>query len=239
MNDKGNRALGIYLEEIAKDGMLSDEQERELAARAAEGDAKAAEKLTTANLRFVVKMSRQYLGKGLGAEDLICEGNIGLMRAARKYKPSSGKRFVVFAAPYIRQAMEKAISEQTGLYKVPKDADTQAERRKSKALSADAPLGGRMDVNLMGIIPDREASMADENLNDISITEEINRAIDVLDDRQETVVREFYGIGRDHKTMAEIAAGMGLKRERVRQIRDKAIVKMCKGNRRLRELLKE
>lgn len=238
MNDNGNRSLEIYLEEIAKDNLLSDEQERALAAKIAEGDEKAIEKLTTANLKFVVKMTKQYHGKGLNTEDLICEGNIGLMKAARKFKPDCGKRFVVFAAPYIRQAMEKAIDQQAGLYKVPKDADSALERKKSKALSADAPLGGRQNVNLMGIIPDNDASMADENFNDTAIVEEITKALDMLDDRQKEVVTGFYGIGCHHKTMAEIATDMGLKRERVRQIRDKAIIKLCKKSKQLKELLK-
>ena len=110
-----------YIEDIANEQLLSDKEEQELAEKIKVGDARALEKLTKANLKFVVSLAHQYRNRGLGEDDLISEGNIGMMYAAQKFDGSKGVRFVVFAAPYIRKAMEEAIKEQATLYKLPKN----------------------------------------------------------------------------------------------------------------------
>ena len=114
-------ALNRYLDEIGREQLLTNEEERELAERIAKGDERALSKLIEANLKFVVSVARQYKGKGVDMEDLVSEGNLGLMKAAAKFDASKGVRFVNFAVVYIRQSIEKAIDQQGGLYQVPKD----------------------------------------------------------------------------------------------------------------------
>lgn len=199
-------ALDIYLDEIGGKALLTDEEEKQLAERIAQGDAMAVERLTTANLKFVVALAKQYAGKGVDMEDLISEGNIALLKAAGKYPRHQQKRFVVFAAPFIREAMDKAVGELT---------DTAASQIK------------------------REESLASSDHSaDEAMIDEIEQSLDSLDDRQRKIICEIYGIGSHPKTMAEIAEEMGLKRERVRQIRDKAVRKLCKEHRALKEILK-
>src|SRR5574344_2000279 len=177
-------ALDIYLDEIGSKALLTDDEEKALAERIAQGDAKAIEKLTTANLKFVVTLAKQYTGKGVDVEDLISEGNIALLKAAAKYPRHTNKRFVVYAAPAIREALEKAVGEQS---------DTAAQQiKREESLTDNAP-------------------SADEAMID-----EIEQALDVLDERQQHIIRHAYGIGVHHKTLAEIGEEMGLKRERVR-----------------------
>lgn len=210
MNGNGKKALGIYLDEIGKGERMSDEQERALAARIASGDDAAVGELTAANLKFVVRMCREYQGKGLTTEDLIGEGNIGLMRAARKYAPDCKKRFVVFAAPYVREAMEKAIA---------KDGDqgtaSEGQRAKDDLRRTDEAR-----------LADLDATLADEATDSKAAMERIVKAMETLDERQRRVISCYYGIGRPSMTMAEIAVEMGVTRERVRQIRDKGKRKM-------------
>lgn len=210
MTDK-KKGIDIYLGEI-KGEKMSDEQEKSLAERIAAGDEKATEELVVGNLRYVVKLARSYSGKGVAVEDLIGEGNIGMMRAAKRFKPSTGKRFAAFAAPFIREAMEDAIGRQEDPRRVIKDE---------------------------GSVADTSAVLADEQMADYERQRKIEKALGVLDDRQRTVVSAFYGIGTARQSMAEIAENMGLKRERVRQIRLKAERLLCKENRQLKGLLRE
>ena len=129
-----------YIEDIANEQLLSDKEEQELAEKIKVGDARALEKLTKANLKFVVSLAHQYRNRGLGEDDLISEGNIGMMYAAQKFDGSKGVRFVVFAAPYIRNAMEEAIKEQATLYKLPKNETSRFEQKRSHAISIDQPV---------------------------------------------------------------------------------------------------
>ena len=122
MTDTG---LNNYLDEIGRQQLLSDEQERELSERILRGDQRAVSQLVEANLRFVVKLATLYRGQGLQMDDLVSEGNIGLLTAATKFDASRGTRFVSYAAPYVRQQMERAIDQQNGLYKMPKGASAQ------------------------------------------------------------------------------------------------------------------
>ncbi len=220
--------LDKYLEEIKKTSVLTEEQEAALAERICAGDSKAVEKLVTANLRFVVSMASKYQGRGIDLSDLVAEGNIALMRAAERFEAGRGSRFVSYASPFVRKAMEQAIALQTGLYNVPSDERTPLERKRSRALSADASLGGRANVSLLSVLENLDSPSADGMLGEQSFNEAVSEAMKELSDRERMVVMMFFGIGREKLTFAEIGMEMGLKRERVRQIRDKALRKISK-----------
>ena len=231
-------ALNRYLDEIGKEALLSDEVEKELSQKIQQGDAKALSKLVEANLRFVVTIARQYKGKGIAMEDLVSEGNIGLMKAASKFDASKGVRFVNYAVVYVRQAIEKFIEQQAGLYQVPKDVkDEVVARQQSMPLSVDAPLGHRTNMSLLSVLVNQDAPQADERVHSEAIEAAVEYALGRLDERETKVVNSFFGIGQERETMAEIAEDMEVKRERVRQIRDKAVRKLRKAYKaRLREL---
>ena len=224
-------ALNRYLDEIGKEQLLTNEEERQLAERIAKGDSRALSKLVEANLKFVVTVARQYKGKGVAMEDLVSEGNIGLMKAAAKFDASKGVRFVNYAVVHIRQAIEKAIDQQGGLYQVPKDVKQDLARQQSISLSVDAPLGHRTNMSLLSVLVNKDAPLADECVHSEAIEDAIEYALGTLDDRERRVVNAFFGIDQEHETMAEIAEDMDLKRERVRQIRDKSVRKLRKAYR--------
>lgn len=225
-------ALNIYLDEIGKETLFSDTEERALAERIKEGDERAFSKLVEANLRFVVTVARQYKGRGLAMEDLVSEGNIGLMKAASKFDPAKNIRFVNFAVVYIRRQIEKAIDQQAGLYQVPKDVrDGGVARQQSVPLSVDAPLGRRANMSLLSVLVNKDSQMADERVHSEAVEDAIEFAIGLLDERESRVVHALFGIGQEYETMAEVAEDMQLKRERVRQIRDKAVRKLRKAYR--------
>lgn len=227
--NKENNALNTYLNEIGSKKLLSDKEEAELAQRILNGDEKALNKLMSANLTFVVSLATQYKNRGLDIEDLISEGNIGMLKAAKKFNPGHGHRFVTFAAPYIREAIEKAIEQQVGLYRVPRNMKDEAlEKKRSRALSIDAPVGGSTELSLGRVIPNKDAPDPDQLLQKQNIERELADIVRQLPVREQQVVQYFYGIGVETKTMAEIAQNMGLKRERVRQIRDKAVRQLLK-----------
>ena len=222
-------ALNRYLDEIGHSNLLSDEEERELSRKIRLGDERALARLVETNLKFVVVVARQYKGNGLAMEDLVSEGNIGLMKAASRFDGEKGVRFVNFAAGHVRRQIEKAISQQAGLYQVPKDAATDVSaRQQSKALSVDAPLGRRANMSLLSVLVNPDSPMADERVHSEAIENAIEFALLSLSQRESQVVNAYFGIMQEHETMAEIAEDMGLKRERVRQIRDKAVRKLRK-----------
>ena len=224
-------ALNRYLDEIGKEQLLTDDEERQLAERIAKGDDRALSKLIEANLTFVVTVARQYKGRGVAMEDLVSEGNIGLMKAAAKFDASKGVRFVNYAVVHIRQAIEKAIDQQAGLYQVPKDVKQDLARQQSIPVSVDAPLGHRTNMSLLSVLVNKDAPLADERVHSEAIEDAIEYALGTLDDRERRVVNAFFGINQEHETMAEIAEDMELKRERVRQIRDKSVRKLRKAYR--------
>ncbi len=227
MQDNDRNSLDRYIEEICREQVLTADEERELAGRIARGDGKAAEKLVTANLRFVISMANKYRGRGGEVEDLVSEGNIALMNAAAKFD-ASRSRFVSYAVPMVRRAMEQAVESQGALYRVPRGEATAAEKRRSRALSVDAPLGGRENINLLSLLVNPNAPEADAMFEDSPHGSLLADALGVLDERERRVVAAVFGIGCARLTMAEAAAEMGLKRERVRQIRDKAVRKLSK-----------
>ena len=224
-------SLNRYLDEIGREELLTNEEERQLAERIAKGDDRALSKLIEANLKFVVSIARQYKGKGVDMEDLVSEGNIGLMKAAAKFDATKGVRFVNFAVVYIRQAIEKAIDQQGGLYQVPKDVKQEVARLQSQAVSVDAPLGHRSNMSLLSVLVNKDAPLADERVHSEAIEDAIEFALGTLDARERRVINAFFGINQENETMAEIAEDMDIKRERVRQIRDKAIRKLRKAYR--------
>lgn len=219
-----------YIEEIVQEQLLSNEEEQALAAKIKIGDAKALEKLTKANLKFVVSLAHHYKNQGLGEDDLVSEGNIGMMHAAQKFDGTKGIRFVSYAAPYIRKAMEEAIKEQTALYKLPKDEKSKFERKRTHAISIDQPIpvGSSNNFTLQHVLENEDAPQADEHLNKELLNFEIQKGLNELNEREKRIIIAIYGLNGTHYTMAEIAENMGLKRERVRQIRNKALRKLHK-----------
>ena len=223
-----DNSLNKYLDEIGREQLLSDEDERQLSARIMQGDSNAVGKLVAANLRFVVKVATQYRGQGLQLDDLISEGNIGMMAAAAKYDATRGTRFVVFAAPYVRHQIERAIEEQNGYYKLPKDADKQSKRN-GQPVSVDAPLGGRSNMSLLSVLVNHDSLQADERVYSQAIEQAVEYALQSLNERELQIVNRFFGLDREHETMAEIGEDLGLRRERVRQIRNRAIRRLKKN----------
>ena len=238
--DMEDSALNKYLDEIGRESLLTDAQERELSAKILSGDQKALAKLVEANLRFVVSVAKQYQGRGVAMEDLVSEGNMGLMKAASKYDATKGIRFVNYAVVYVRQFIEKAIDQQSGLYQLPRDLKREdAARQQSYPLSVDAPLGHRTSMSLLSVLINQDAPQADERVHSEAIEAAVEYALASLDSRETKVINAFFGIGQEHETMAEIAEDLDIKRERVRQIRDKAVRKLRKAYKaRLRELRK-
>ncbi len=235
-----DKALNKYLDEIGKEKMLSDAEERELSERIKAGDGKALEQLVEANLKFVVSIARQYKGKGVDMEDLVSEGNIGLMKAASKYDGSRGIRFVNYAVSAIRQQIEKSIALNSGLFQVPRNkVGDGVSVQQSRALSVDAPLGHRTSMSLLSVLINPDSPMADAHIHSEAIEDAVEFALGSLDKRETKVVNAYFGIGQEHESMAEIAEDMDVKRERVRQIRDKAVRKLRKAyKRKLQELKK-
>ena len=225
-----DNSLNNYLDEIGREQLLTDEQERQLSERIQKGDQRAVGRLVEANLRFVVKIATLYRGQGLQLDDLISEGNIGMMMAAAKFDASRGTRFVNYAAPYVRRQIERAIEQQNGLYKLPKDADS-LTRQNGHPLSVDAPLGGRSNISLLSVLVNSDSPQADERVYSEAIENAIEFALLSLSQRESEVINRFFGLDREHETMAEIAEDMGLKRERVRQIRNRAIRRLKKNYR--------
>ena len=228
MQNQENKAFGIYMTQVAKTQTLSAEQEKSLSDRIKSGDGAALDQLVTANLRLVVAIARKYQAKGLDMDDLVSEGNMGLMKAALKFDADKGP-FAAYAVPLSCQGIEMALRQQTALYHVPATERTPAEKKRSRALSMDAPIGHRNRATLTSVLADKEVPDDEQLLGMMSAQTELEVALTQLNERERKVVSLFYGIGCDKMTFAEIASVMGLKRERCRQIRNKALRKVHKG----------
>ena len=176
---------------------------------------KEQDKLVTANMGYVVTLARQYKSDILSTDDLVSEGAIGLMKAAEKYDASKGKPFVTFAAPYIRRAIEKAIG------RLSTDIDT-------RSTDESLPVGSRNNFTLLNVLEDKNALQADATVEEATLTDDLLKCLNVLNEREQRVINLYYGNGYERQTMAEIAEAMDLKRERVRQIRDQALRKLKK-----------
>ena len=214
--------LNKYLDEIGREQLLSEEQEARLSARILQGDERALNRLIEANLRFVVVIARQYQGQGLSMEDLVSEGNLGLMKAARKFDATRGLRFVNYAVVFIRQQIEKAVRKESNEQRVESTRDGQTR-------SVDAPLGSKANVSLLSVLVNADSPQADQRVYNASLEDAIERSLQTLNERETVVVNAYFGIGEERQTMAEIAERMSLKRERVRQIRDRAVRRLKKN----------
>ena len=214
--------LNKYLDEIGREQLLSEEQEARLSARILQGDERALNRLIEANLRFVVVIARQYQGQGLSMEDLVSEGNLGLMKAARKFDATRGLRFVNYAVVFIRQQIEKAVRKESDEQRVESTRDGQTR-------SVDAPLGSKANVSLLSVLVNADSPQADQRVYNASLEDAIERSLQTLNERETVVVNAYVGIGEERQTMAEIAERMSLKRERVRQIRDRAVRRLKKN----------
>ena len=260
ITNRENASLDKYLQEIGHEELISAEEEVELAHRIKNGDRKALEKLTKANLRFVVSVAKQYQNQGLSLPDLINEGNIGLLKAAEKFDETRGFKFISYAVWWIRQSILQAIAEQSrvvrlplnqvgsvnGINKVLSKFEQENERRPSvdeiadktdlphekiedvlkvntRQVSVDAPMADGDGTSMIDFMQSDSDSSTDEELLKESLRAEIASALSVLNDRERNVIEAFYGINQPECTMEEIGKRYGLTRERVRQIREKAI----------------
>uniref|UniRef100_A0AB33IL98 RNA polymerase sigma factor RpoD/SigA n=1 Tax=Prevotella sp. GTC17253 TaxID=3236793 RepID=A0AB33IL98_9BACT len=230
LSEREGESLNLYLDEIGKEILLTAEEEQKLSEEVKAGNRRALDKLTTANLRFVVSVAKRYQDQGLGITDLISEGNLGLIKAAQNFDAAHGVRFVRFAEPYVRRAIERAVKEQSGIYRLPAGENSQQEQANSHPFSVDAPLVEGKKMSLLSVLKDESAPAADEHVLTESLRETLVEAMAVLDERERVVVEACFGINSTQLPMAEIGREMGLKRERVRQIRDKAVRKMLRNS---------
>ena len=263
ITNRESAALEKYLQEISKETMISAEEEVELAQRIKKGDQKALERLTKANLRFVVSVAKQYQNQGLSLPDLINEGNLGLLKAAERFDETRGFKFISYAVWWIRQSILQAISEQSRIVRLPLNKvgsvnkinreinrfEQLNERRPSvdeiaekvdlpkekideainingHHISVDAPFVEGEDNSLLDVMTNAESPMADKELVDESLKSEIQTALNALNERERNVVEASYGINQPELTLEEIGSKFGLTRERVRQIKEKAIRKL-------------
>ena len=260
ITNRESASLDKYLQEIGHEELLSVDEEVELAQKIKKGDRRALERLTRANLRFVVSVAKQYQNQGLSLPDLINEGNVGLIKAAEKFDETRGFKFISYAVWWIRQSILQAIAEQSRIVRLPLNQvgsvnkinrelnkfEQEHERRPSvdeiadridlpeekieeamkannRHVSMDAPFVDGEDNSLLDVLADNNMPMADKALVQESLRKEIDRAIDLLNDREQKVVRAFFGIGSPEMTLEEIGDKYNLTRERVRQIKEKAI----------------
>ena len=184
--------------------------------------------LVSDNVNYVKSVANQYKAQGVDFDDLVSEGTLAMLMAARKFDASRGTKFVAYASPFIRKAMQAAIDKQAAMYRVPKDQKKFAPKGTGKAVSIDAPLSVGNQYTLLDILVNQDAKLADDHAAFAEMLADLHRCVDSLEDRDRQVISKFYGLGVAHETLAEIADDMQLKRERVRQIRDKAIRQIAK-----------
>ena len=260
ITNRESEALEKYLSEIGHEELLSTDEEVELAQRIRKGDRKALERLTKANLRFVVSVAKQYQNQGLSLPDLINEGNLGLIKAAEKFDETRGFKFISYAVWWIHQSIMQAIAEQSRIVRLPQNQvgsmskinrllnkfEQENERRPSvdeiseqidlpedkvgeammvsgRHVSVDAPFVEGEDNSLLDVLINDNAPMADRQLVKESLRTEIDSVLQTLNERERLIISAFYGIGQPEMTLEEIGNKYGLTRERVRQIKEKAI----------------
>jgi RNA polymerase primary sigma factor len=258
---RASQSLDKYLQEIGEVPLLTPQEEIELARRIKEADETALERLTKANLRFVVSVAKQYQNQGLSLGDLINEGNLGLIKAAKRFDETRGFKFISYAVWWIRQSILQALAEQSRVVRLPLNRvgalnkigktysalEQEFEREPSASeiadqldmtdfevadtlkisgrhLSMDAPFSNSEDNRLLDVIQNEHLPPPDDDLLDESLRVEIDRALATLTKREAEVVRLYFGLGQEHPlTLEEIGERFNLTRERVRQIKEKAI----------------
>jgi len=260
ITNRESASLDKYLQEIGKEELISVEEEVELAQRIKKGDRDALEKLTRANLRFVVSVAKQYQNQGLSLPDLINEGNLGLIKAAEKFDETRGFKFISYAVWWIRQSILQALAEQSRIVRLPLNQvgslnkinkafskfEQEFERKPSpeelaeflelprekvadtlkvsgRHISMDAPFIEGEDNSLLDVLPNNDSPKADKTLLSESLIKEIERSLATLTERERDIIKLFFGIGIQEMTLEEIGEKFGLTRERVRQIKEKAI----------------
>lgn len=260
ITNRESASLDKYLQEIGKEDLITVEEEVELAQRIKKGDQAALEKLTRANLRFVVSVAKQYQNQGLSLPDLINEGNLGLIKAAEKFDETRGFKFISYAVWWIRQSILQALAEQSRIVRLPLNQvgslnkinkayskfEQENERKPSpeeladklelpaekvadtlrvsgRHISVDAPFVEGEDNSLLDVLVNNDSPNADKSLIMESLAREIERALATLTERESDIIRMFFGIGCQEMTLEEIGERFGLTRERVRQIKEKAI----------------
>jgi len=270
ITNRESQSLEKYLQEIGKVELIGPEEEVKLARMIKHGDQRALDKLTRANLRFVVSVAKQYQNQGLSLPDLINEGNLGLIKAAQRFDETRGFKFISYAVWWIRQSILQALAEQSRIVRLPLNKvgltnriqkafsllEQQYEREpsqeelaelldmdtdevsailssSSRHVSMDSPLLDGEDNTLIDVMENPNAERTEKHLeHDVSLKQEIDRSLRVLTERQKDVICFFFGIGVDHPmSLEDIGEKFSLTRERVRQIKDKAITKLKTNSR--------
>lgn len=268
ITNRESASLDKYLQEIGREELITVDEEVELAQRIRKGDRAALEKLTKANLRFVVSVAKQYQNQGLSLPDLINEGNLGLIKAAEKFDETRGFKFISYAVWWIRQSILQALAEQSRIVRLPLNQvgslnkinkalskfEQENERKPSaqelaneldipvekiadtmkvsgRHISVDAPFVEGEDNSLLDVLVNDDSPNADHGLIDESLSKEIDRSLSTLTERESEIIKMFFGIGCQEMTLEEIGDKFGLTRERVRQIKEKAIRRLRTNSR--------
>lgn len=269
ITNRETASLDKYLQDIGKEELITAEEEVNLAQRIRQGDQWALEKLCKANLRFVVSVAKQYQNQGLGLSDLINEGNVGLIKAARRFDETRGFKFISYAVWWIRQSILQALAEQSRIVRlplnqvgslgkmnkamskleqiferppsldelasemdIPQNKVAETMKMGIRILSMDAPIDQDEDTKLLDLFVDIDTPDTDEGLIRESLAQEIQRSLSSLAEKERDVLNMFYGIGHPHSyTLEEIGSSFGLTRERVRQIKEKAIRRLKHSSR--------
>ena len=268
VTNRETASLDKYLQEIGKVDLITADEEVELAQKIKAGDQRALEKLTKANLRFVVSVAKQYQNQGLSLPDLINEGNLGLIKAAEKFDETRGFKFISYAVWWIRQSILQALAEQSRIVRLPLNQvgslnkinkafskfEQENERKPSaeelaeeldipvdkisdtlkvsgRHISVDAPFVEGEDNSLLDVLVNDDSPIADRSLINESLSKEIDRALKQLTPRESEIIKMFFGIGCQEMTLEEIGDKFGLTRERVRQIKEKAIRRLRTASR--------
>jgi len=267
--NRESSSLYKYLQEIRREELITAEEEVQLAKKIRDGDQRALEKLTRANLRFVVSVAKQYQNQGLSLPDLINEGNLGLIKAAKRFDETRGFKFISYAVWWIRQSILQALAEQSRIVRLPLNQvgslnkinkaysklEQEFEREPSASELAtildlpedkiadtmkvsgrhvymDAPFQQGEEGSLVDVLVNHDSPRADGQLMNESLSREIDRALSTLTERERDVIKLFFGIGIPHGlTLEEIGAKFDLTRERVRQIKEKAVRRLRHSSR--------